>query len=344
MTRIFLHVGQPKTGTTAIQFFLGDNREALLKLGYLFPGEGLSQIHNHGPLIADILGEPTSPHHRGSARRLGQLIDARQAPNVVISAERLFSDLRSGSARGRRRPIIDFLIGTGAKIDIIAYIRADLELLNSGYAQGVKSFRNDSDISEYAKIRLESTFRSILDLRSWASPPVVDVDFRPYNRATKQGVVQDFLTAIELPDEGTAALRPERRLNDAVGPIALESARSTLSTLRKDGFEPTLRQRTALRRALFDLIAEFEPEAPFWGIDAELACLVDRTVREDRETFAQAVWGLPWGSVFEPEHRNFNAFDPGRADARDLDRFRTFGDRLGSAARSIMSEDGSPRA
>jgi hypothetical protein len=343
LTRIFLHAGQPKTGTTAIQFFLGENRQALSDIGYLFPKEGSSRLHNHGPLISDILGETNAPHHRGSARRLKRLIDARAAPNFVISAERLFADLLSSSAAGRRSLVLDFLIDTGARIDVLIYIRADLDLLNSGYAQMVKSFRFHAPISEYVNNRLRNSFKSIVGLRALRMPPTVDVIFRPYNKTSKQGVVRDFLSAIQLPGEQVAALGSERRLNDAIGPIALESARTTLADLRGNGLEPSLSQRTALRRALFELIREFEPETPFWGIDAELARSIDRLVREDRQAFAQAVWGVPWTAVFEAEERTCNAFDPGRAGLRELSRFRDFRDRLGSAARAIMSDGATPK-
>ncbi len=37
MNRLYLHLGTPKTGTTAIQFFMHNNKDLLLKLGYDYP-------------------------------------------------------------------------------------------------------------------------------------------------------------------------------------------------------------------------------------------------------------------------------------------------------------------
>ena len=37
MNKLYLHLGTPKTATTAIQFFLHDDRDQLLALGYDFP-------------------------------------------------------------------------------------------------------------------------------------------------------------------------------------------------------------------------------------------------------------------------------------------------------------------
>lgn len=54
MNKLFLHLGTPKTATTAIQFFLRDNSEKLLSLGYDFPDtqtdfkkdKGFAQVKN----------------------------------------------------------------------------------------------------------------------------------------------------------------------------------------------------------------------------------------------------------------------------------------------------------
>lgn len=40
MATVYLHIGLPKTGTTAVQYFLSDNREALEKHGICFPDFG----------------------------------------------------------------------------------------------------------------------------------------------------------------------------------------------------------------------------------------------------------------------------------------------------------------
>ncbi len=69
MNKLYLHLGTPKTATTAIQFFLHDNNEKLLELGYEFPDtqadfkddRGFAQINNdesayaNGNIIMDAL-------------------------------------------------------------------------------------------------------------------------------------------------------------------------------------------------------------------------------------------------------------------------------------------------
>ena len=48
MNKLFLHLGTPKTGTTAIQFFLHNNREGLGALGYEYPDPGADFPNDRG--------------------------------------------------------------------------------------------------------------------------------------------------------------------------------------------------------------------------------------------------------------------------------------------------------
>lgn len=42
MNKLYLHIGMGKTGTSAIQFFLFENKLELLKKDYLFPTDDMS--------------------------------------------------------------------------------------------------------------------------------------------------------------------------------------------------------------------------------------------------------------------------------------------------------------
>jgi hypothetical protein len=340
MDRIFLHAGQPKTGTTAIQYFLGESREELERLGYLFPREGLSHIHNHGPLVSDIRGEPSSPQHRGSARRLARTLAESPLPKAVISAERLFPDFGECLAAGGRNMVVEYFAQTGIPTTIISYLRADPARLNSVYIQKIKSFRIDLSLQEFVDDqlgRVEVPYMKFLEL---AVPSKVDLVFRPFDKSVQgRGVVRDFLLAVGLFERQSGMVGEERRLNDSLGPIALEAARTTLERIKRDAPEPTLRQRRALREALFGLVEGERPEPTFYGMDAALSERVDRTLGEDRESFARAVWGRGWGEVFPPETRPMNAFDPSRAEPDAADRYRRLCDGLWRAAEAIMADD-----
>ncbi|ECK1948373.1 hypothetical protein FQV93_06695, partial [Campylobacter lari] len=50
----YVHIGTPKTGTTSIQKFLNDNREALKQIGYYYPVT-LSENHWELPISLGVL-------------------------------------------------------------------------------------------------------------------------------------------------------------------------------------------------------------------------------------------------------------------------------------------------
>lgn len=47
---LYVHVGIPKTGTSAIQRVLANNRHQLAGFGYIYPGTG----ENHWPLVEGL--------------------------------------------------------------------------------------------------------------------------------------------------------------------------------------------------------------------------------------------------------------------------------------------------
>ena len=59
--RIWIHVGWPKTGTTAIQRYLAANSESLKRMGVLYPESGRYGITDaHHELASALTGGPTA--------------------------------------------------------------------------------------------------------------------------------------------------------------------------------------------------------------------------------------------------------------------------------------------
>jgi hypothetical protein len=135
---LFIHVGYPKTGTTAIQSFLKSNREKLSQLGVFVP---------------------ETPH--GKASRLGQHNLREQVPDqlrkfhtAIISNEafvqRPFPHLFKASNGeidvesywAARRAALEHLrakFGAIQDIRIIVYLRHRLALFSSLYAEAIKN-------------------------------------------------------------------------------------------------------------------------------------------------------------------------------------------------------------
>ena len=88
-TRVFLHIGLAKTGTTSIQAALEQSQERCAAHGLCLPG---GRHHAHRRAAYDLVGrriEGDQGSVAGSFRRLVQAVDACGAPRAVISEELL---------------------------------------------------------------------------------------------------------------------------------------------------------------------------------------------------------------------------------------------------------------
>ena len=127
--RLFLHIGEPKTGTTAIQTFLLANRAALRRKGFLYPLAGV---------------------HDSAHRKLSPAFYAASLTNND-AAETLEAVLREVREAGCATTILSFegfcldnprsLAGLAREFDVkvVYYLRRQDHLFESRYAQHVRS-------------------------------------------------------------------------------------------------------------------------------------------------------------------------------------------------------------
>jgi hypothetical protein len=334
MRRIFLHAGEPKTGTSAIQLLLHENREAFEHFRYLLPKAGASRSGNYANLFEAILGRPVPPRYAGCVERFRQEVNTRAADSVIVSAESLDSHFRSDENRER---ILTFFRDLGLATTVIIFIRRDAEALSSAYVEQVKSFLYDVTLRDFVLRR-----RRYVHLVKLAQLPQIQTIFRPYNAEVRRaGAAGEFLRVIGLPEDAVRYLGPERRVNESVGPIAVAAAREIRRRIEQTGRQPTDRQRKALKMELFRLIEQEPPEPPFYGVDADLLEEIERRVAEDREKFAQAAWDKSWETVFgsdEPAPNQCNAFDAATAAPETVQRYQRMTAALWAAAQRIIND------
>ena len=105
MTKLYLHIGTHKTGTTSIQKFLARNRNKLLDLGYLYPLSGRVKALSiaHHKLSWGVMRAKRFRRVTGRWEELGQEwkklhkeIANEKKENVIISAED-FSNLNANT-------------------------------------------------------------------------------------------------------------------------------------------------------------------------------------------------------------------------------------------------------
>lgn len=129
-----LHIGLPKTGTTALQQAAAQNRDALLSHGVRYPGQAAS----HRLEIAALMGRDTVWTARGPVfpgRRLWttllEEIQADPARRVLVSHESAASCTDEQAARFRAE--------IGERLHVVVTVRNYAELLSSRWQQYVKS-------------------------------------------------------------------------------------------------------------------------------------------------------------------------------------------------------------
>ena len=140
--KLYLHVGYPKTGTTAIQHFLYNNRECLKEAGYLYPDIGICDKAHHSLAISILeIDLPTTKHIRKYnpvclRDSLVDSINSSKCKNVVISSEFFNLYAQSNFVR-KKKTLVKFF--KDYEITIILYLRHPIDFLESSYSQQIKN-------------------------------------------------------------------------------------------------------------------------------------------------------------------------------------------------------------
>jgi hypothetical protein len=213
--RLILHIGAPKTGSTAIQIALTQNRNRLLQQGFLYP-TSLGLIAH--PLLAICAGSiwRYSNLHREQhvkpvtgvvqARSdvfamLAAEIDANRPNTLIVSYEGLFSNYSDNASVKRLKKIADAI---AKKTQVIVFLRRQDEALLSHFVHGRR-------LGDSRELRIPHELRqlSYLDyhkqLRHWAAVfGAENLTATPFRRDRfRQGdVVSHFMQSVGIDATG----------------------------------------------------------------------------------------------------------------------------------------------
>jgi len=201
MTDLFIHIGAPKTGTTAIQQYLLKNREALAREGVLYPVGGMLKSAHH------VIGAAIFP---GRSSRLGALtreealassfkeirreMAERKPRKLILSTEYLWGELSASNIRKLLQPFDDL------SIKIVAYLRRQDLLAQSLYVQAVKTGAMESFPAWLKRVvdgeKAGFDFHKVLS--SWKNSGIAaDIVVRVYEKSQLQGdICADFLATV----------------------------------------------------------------------------------------------------------------------------------------------------
>lgn len=193
--KITIHIGVPKTGSTAIQAHLGLNRGWFERHGYAVPQVGWSEGYGHVHLFED----KTDDHLIRLREEISQFSD-KGFRHAILSWEGL-----NMYGVNKIKNVLSFL--EGHDVRVLAYLREQSEVVQSGYLQAVKQWRQRRSMEDIANSPRMLT------------PPHIDyskllgryervmgaekLDVRVYERGLlhKKNVVLDFLQAVGLEDD-----------------------------------------------------------------------------------------------------------------------------------------------
>lgn len=262
MTRLVLHIGHPKTGTTTLQHTMTANRSRLIEDGILYPEPNAT--HKHDVLVPRLVPQDrvSKGKHGGLTRRLKKNREeivalserawselaatvAERRPGVVVISAENFWNLRDDAPDRLRRQ----LDGIASDVRVAAYLRSPAALYLSRLNQKIRMMRKLPIVSP-------SYYTSAID--SYAAGGFSDISLRVFDVVSlaEGDIVQDFC-ANYLP-ELSAPLQSQAgaRTNESVSAEALTLLREVYISAGFDDY--ATRPKPLIRSRVMRVVREIE--------------------------------------------------------------------------------------
>lgn len=215
MKKIFVHVGTPKSGSSAIQAFLGINKSNLNAIDFDYPNfNGFSQFGLTDAGNASFLEEHINS---GNKNPLDHLLSSSSCNNIIISSENLFSKLKDDPKK-----FFDYF--SAYDCTFICYVRRFDEYFNSCVNQAIKNHDYQS-FDEFSYDFLKQLEWAGTILKAYEFITINKLIVRKYIKGSgiKNGVVLDFLDVIGIRDL-LSDFEPDLykiKINPSLSPAAL---------------------------------------------------------------------------------------------------------------------------
>ena len=258
MKRLFIHIGMPKTGSTAIQHFLEVNQEQLAQNGisYVKAGRGRREGVSHSQLALDFMWRKLKSYKSATQHQLNRISSNLQAvateilesdfTSYVISYEGLFPLFVDDLAKQNdklSKLYIKWLIELAdyCEIIFIVYLRRQDQWVESLYAQYQKG--GDTPIRlfgfhEFVKLVEASGqldyHRIVANLRQL--PGVSEVVVRVFEKSQllDRDVVADFMAVLGVTDISAYSRDTEENRNHFSRPYTILLHQAALTGIDRE--------------------------------------------------------------------------------------------------------------
>ena len=290
----YIHIGPHKTGTSAIQWFLKENRAELLKHGYFVPESGTARGAHH-PLARDFCGEPVPERKKFAAAKFAHQLGKTRAGAVIISSEALAGLFRQPEYAQR---FFARIVELNLQPKLLVFPRNQPQWINSRYADGVRSCTVPESFESFAQRhtdRLRSLYGSLFALADTYNAELIA---RPFTTETlANNVVPTFLRAIDIDPQQFPNISVRR--NEGVGPFTVAALRAVARALAGAGRQLKWRQATRCKSKLTEYLEKNGlADSGYCGLTNVLARQFEELSRTDNDAFAQRAWGARWEEVF----------------------------------------------
>ncbi|WP_075641889.1 hypothetical protein [Rhizobium oryziradicis] len=198
--RWIIHIGAPKTGSTAIQRFLFENRAMLIEHGILYPEVSIRGFGHHD--LAFLLHGQYAKWATPQDRSLTDLRDILRgivlpsaATTILLSSENFYVYPKPSALRSL---LVEAGLHSSDEIVIVCYVRRQDDAHVSWYNQSVKAQGNTSSLNTTI-IREHGLWDYATRLQPWADEfginSILVRDYTPFSQRTAD-IRDDFLAIL----------------------------------------------------------------------------------------------------------------------------------------------------
>lgn len=329
MRELFLHAGPAKTGTSTIQAFLFANSDLLSRAGLYVPApERADTKGNHGHLLFELGQSP--PHLLRPPRTLaGELRDHGMPSKVILSSEAYEPRLMVPALA---KAISEHVARLGYRLRVISYVRPQMALANSHFAQSTTTLRPLPLFDSYLTPWFAAwhVHNHLWRHRRLAEAGIETMHI-PYTSALRKGGIgEDLLQRLGVAETAIAACGTVPDQNQSPGPKAIAAMHAIATGAADEISRAAPAKVVAAAQQLKQLIAEKGwNRGHFQALTEDDKHRIQSAFAPSNRNFANAAWRLNWPDTFGDDEANFLArpqsvFVPCHAERAERDEFEDF--------------------